>query len=176
MRDLVQDRDADLRFEHGRVVPELVLERQPVDGDLVRKNARVLGPLGERDAEIEAEEVGIFRVLVLDDDLDIRHRLPEVGGQRRERPLHVLLEGHYAGCTGLGRPAEKILMASRPKTKPPMWAKNATPPPAAGATKDCEPRKSWRRNQNPRKNIAGSSKKKIGNTHVKTRPPGKSTR
>src|SRR5687767_13510283 len=66
VRQLVQDGDADLLAQLVRVVPELVLERQPVDGDLVRQLAAVpRSALGQRHSVVEAEEVRILRVLVL---------------------------------------------------------------------------------------------------------------
>ena len=78
------------------IVAELLLERDPVDGDLVRQDAGVaLGPaLGERDAVVEAEEVGVLPVLVLDDDLHVRHRLAELRGQGLERRADVVFELH----------------------------------------------------------------------------------
>ena len=46
----------------SEVVAELLLERDPVDGDLVREDAGVAldAALGERDAEVEAEEVRVL--------------------------------------------------------------------------------------------------------------------
>ena len=40
--------------------------------------------------------------------------------------------------------------ASRPNAKPPMWAKNATPPPSRAASTENPPDQSWKRNQRPR--------------------------
>src|SRR5919108_3449690 len=67
--DLVQDGDADLVLEDVRVVAELLLERDTVDGNLVREHPGVaLDPaVDERDAEVEPEEVRVLCVLVLHD-------------------------------------------------------------------------------------------------------------
>ena len=69
MRQLVEDGDADLVLELGRVLERLD-ERQSVDRHLGRqKRLRLEQP----------EEVGILRVLVLDDDGDVLKRGGELG-------------------------------------------------------------------------------------------------
>src|SRR5262245_58485732 len=52
MGDLVDDRDPDLLLQHLGIVAELVLEGNPVNGDLVRKDAGIAlaAALGERNA------------------------------------------------------------------------------------------------------------------------------
>src|SRR5688572_1419662 len=124
VRDLVDDRDPDLLLEHLGFVAELLFERDSVDRDLVGQGSRIaLAPVHERHAEIEAVQVRVLWVLVLDDDLDVRHRRPKLGRQRLECAPDVVLEGQYAGRSGRGRPAAKSRIAANPKTKPPMWAK-----------------------------------------------------
>src|SRR2546421_9338926 len=127
VRELVENRDPDLVLQHGRIVTEFLLERQAIDRDLVGQGPRVgLAPLGQRDPEVEAEEVGVFGVLVLDHDLDVRHRPAQLGRQRLDGAADVVLEvgRQYAGRSlGGGRPAAKSLMVSAPKAKPPMCAK-----------------------------------------------------
>ena len=80
---LVEDGDPDLMLELRRVVPELVLEREPVDRDLRRHVRRLLE---------QPEEVGLLWVLVLDDDRDVLEPARQVGWQRVESPAHVLVE------------------------------------------------------------------------------------
>ena len=49
---------------------------------------------GKRDAVVQAEEVGIVRVLVLDDDGDVLERGGEVRRELVERRSHVVVERH----------------------------------------------------------------------------------
>src|SRR5699024_9330894 len=68
--ELVDDGDGDLLDE---LLPGIddVLQRQPVDRDLVRQRAGVFGgPLGERDPLVEAQDAGGVEVIVLGDDRD----------------------------------------------------------------------------------------------------------
>ena len=58
-----------------------------------------------------------------------------------------------------GRRFWKSLTVTKPKTKPPMWAKNATPPPASGCAIEALPSSSWNPNQIPRKSTAGTSRR-----------------
>src|SRR5436309_6765420 len=76
VRDFVDDGDADLLHEPLWVVAELVFERKAIDRDLVRQSAGVLAaPFCQRDTEIEPEDIRVLGVLVLDDDLYVRHGL-----------------------------------------------------------------------------------------------------
>src|SRR5262245_10875160 len=123
VRQLMEDGDLDLALELLRVGKRL-LEGQAIDRDLGRQVGRLLE---------EAEEVGILRVLVLDDHGDVVETAREVGRQRVESTAHVLVErrGHqYAGRRGGRRRTRSTVSA--PKTNPPTWAKNAVPPPDSG--------------------------------------------
>jgi hypothetical protein len=82
--ELVEDRDSDLPFQLGAAV-KLLDERSPVDRDRVRPVVPAL---------VETEQVGIVRVLVLDDDGDVLEAAREVGRQRVERAPDVLVEVH----------------------------------------------------------------------------------
>jgi hypothetical protein len=67
----------------------------------------------------------------------------------------------------------RIHAAARPKTKPPTWAKNATPPPLAEVLNSPKlASMSWYRNHSPRKIQAGIWTRKTGKIHVRTREPG----
>src|SRR5262245_15386645 len=125
MADLVEHRDPDLAAQlHG--IGKCALERPLVDHDRVRERAGVI--LAEADAEIHAEQPGLVGVLLLDDDGDVVEHPGELVGQLVERRLDLILELHqYAGRRG--RRFRKTQTASSPKRNPPMWAKNATPPP-----------------------------------------------
>src|SRR5712691_3372336 len=149
--ELVEDGDPDLALELLWIVPELLFERAPVDRHLGRHVGRLLE---------EAEEVRLLDVLLLDDDGHVLQATGEIGGERVECAPHVLLEvpHQYRGRSG-GRFATRWTVAI-PKTKPPMCAKNATPPPACGCTIEKPPCQSWKRNQTPRNRIAGGSWKK----------------
>ena len=120
VRDLVHDRNPDFLLEELGVVPELRLERNAVDLDLVREDAGVVVAVRERDPDVEPEDVRVLGVLVLDDDLDVRHRLAELCWQRVERAADAVLEAQKVGRNGLGWPAASGLIASTPKRKPPM--------------------------------------------------------
>src|SRR5687767_5934672 len=93
VRELVQNRDADLLAQVVRV-REALLERDPVDRDLVGELTGHVAALRERNAVVEAEEVGVVRVLVLDDDRDVLEGRGEVGRQLVERGTNVPLERH----------------------------------------------------------------------------------
>src|SRR6266498_247783 len=79
----------------------------------------------------------------------------------------------YAGLSGF-RPANSRTVAS-PKRKPPMCAKKAIPPPDSGCSRAPPPARSWKRNQAPRNQTAGTSTKKK-KTSVSTRARGSSRR
>src|SRR5579884_916958 len=80
--ELVEDGDADLRLELGRV-GEGGDERAAEDRDLVRQELVRL---------TEPEEVGIVRIHLLDDDGDVAEAARELRRQLVERPADVLLE------------------------------------------------------------------------------------
>ena len=80
MAELVEDGDADLLAELPRL-GKVLRERQVVDRDRVRLERRLNAPLGQRHAVVEAEEIGILRVLVLDDDGDVLERSGDVRRQ-----------------------------------------------------------------------------------------------
>src|SRR6266576_2522974 len=63
--DLVQYRDPDLGLELGRVRKGLD-ERQAEDADPVRDGSSPVASLGQRDALVEAVDIGIVGILVLD--------------------------------------------------------------------------------------------------------------
>jgi hypothetical protein len=91
--------------------------------------------------EEAAQDRWALGALVLDHDRDVLQPARDVVGQRVERRPNVLVEllirHQYLGASG-GR-----IMNSRtvkaPKAKPPMCAKNATPPPASGRTSENPP-------------------------------------
>jgi hypothetical protein len=89
--ELVQHRDSDLVAQllgvgKGR------LERNPVDRNLVGEHADVVAALWQRHAVVEAEEVGIVRVLVLDDDRDVAERAGDLGREVVESGLDQLFK------------------------------------------------------------------------------------
>jgi len=88
----VEDGDPDLLLELGRVGKRLD-ERAAEDPDPVRQRPRPVAALRQRDALVEAEQIGIVGVLVLDRELEVPDRLPELGRERCQGPLDVLLEG-----------------------------------------------------------------------------------
>src|SRR5215210_575228 len=165
--ELVEDGDPDLPLELVRVRKRLD-ERAAEDRDLVR---HVLVGLPE------AEEVGVGRILLLDDDGDVLERARDLRRQVVERAPDVLLEGAGAGRhVGLsGRRTATARTVTKPKTKPPTWAKNATPAPASGCVMPKPPAQSCRPNQTPRKRNAGIGMGKIP-TSVRTRAVGRSMR
>src|SRR4249920_3025975 len=124
-----------------------------------------------------AQDRRALRTFLLDHDGDVLEPLGDVVGKRIERGANELFEflvGHqYLGCSG-GRTMNKRTV-NAPKTKPPMCAKNATPPPACGWTIENPLSQSWKPNQKPRNRNAGtsSSRKK---TSVSTLAVGRSTR
>src|SRR5256885_13485756 len=77
--ELVKHGDADLAFQLDGVVKRL-LERTAVDRDRVRAVVAAL---------VEAEKVGVVRVLVFDDDGDVLEAARELGRERVERPADV---------------------------------------------------------------------------------------
>src|SRR5919109_3606528 len=158
--DLVEDGDANLAAQLLRF-GEPLDEREPVDHDLVGERTGALA--GRAEPAVEAEEAGLIRVLVLDHDRDVVERLRQLGRNVVQRRADVLLEllwrHQYAGCRG--RRLRKRKTVAIPKRKPPMWAKNATPPPASGCRIEKPPSQSWNRNQSPRNRTAGISWKKI---------------
>src|SRR5690349_20250880 len=79
VRQLVEDGDPDLLLELAGAGKRLG-EREPEGADPVGKRPRPVAALGQRDPLVEAEEVGILRVLVLDRDLDVPYRLPQLVG------------------------------------------------------------------------------------------------
>src|SRR6476619_8420568 len=98
--------------------------------------------LGQRRSFVQAEEIGILGMLVVDDDSNVFERVRELRRQRIERRAHMLLEGHrYVGATQARLLNSRT--ANKPKTNPPMWAKNATPPPDCGCWSEAELEISW---------------------------------
>jgi hypothetical protein len=107
--DLVDDGDRDL-LDHVLLGLADVADRLAVDHDPVRQRPAVLpAALGQRETLVEAEQVGLLVVAVLDQDDDVvhephqlgRHLVERIGDQRledldRER-LHQLV--------GSGRPS-----------------------------------------------------------------------
>src|SRR6266508_4169501 len=123
VRDLVHDDAPDLAAEPVRVAAVESLERAAVDADLVGEDAAVPAPAPrERDALVEAEQRLARRRLLLDDDLDVRHRLAQVGGKGVEGVLDELLElVHYAvSSTSTSGLRETHASRSRP---PPMFVR-----------------------------------------------------
>ena len=70
VRELVEDGDPDLLAELSGIGKRF-LERQPIDRDRVGRQACDVAPLRQRDAVVEAEEIGVVGVLVLDDHRDV---------------------------------------------------------------------------------------------------------
>src|SRR5215218_2106934 len=100
MREFVQNSDTDLLLELIRVRKRL-LERQPVDADLVGKVARGgARPLRQGRPLVQPEQIGVLGVLVAHDHRDVLERGGELWRQRPERRADMLLEAHrYAGAT-----------------------------------------------------------------------------
>ena len=88
----MEDGDPDLGVELGRVGKRHD-ERPPEDPDPVGQAPRPVAALGEWDALVEPEEVGVVRVLLLDRDLDVPDRLPQLGRERAEDAGNPFLEG-----------------------------------------------------------------------------------
>jgi hypothetical protein len=82
--ELVEDGDPDLAFQLGWVAKRL-LERAAVD----RHRVRAVVP-----ALVQAEQVRVVRVLLVDDDGDVLEAAGEVGRERVERPADVVVEVH----------------------------------------------------------------------------------
>src|SRR5207244_13225575 len=101
MGELVENGDPDLLLEVGGV-GERLHERHAEDADPVGEGARPVAALGERHALVEPEEVGLVGMLVLDRDLDVPNRLPELPRQGRQGTLDVLLEPHQTGARETG--------------------------------------------------------------------------
>src|SRR6476620_786974 len=91
--ELVQDGDPDFLPQLDGIGKRL-LERQAVDRDRVGRHARHVAPLCERDAVVETKQIGIVRVLVLDDHRDVLESGGEMRRELVERRAHVILEGH----------------------------------------------------------------------------------
>src|SRR6266498_2644889 len=165
MPELVENSRPDLGLELDRI-GEVLDQRTAVDRDLAGH------PLGALE---EAVEVRLLAIVILDDDGDVLERPLDLGRQAVQGPANVLVEpGHYQeGRRGL-RIANTITV-SRPKTKPPTWAKNATPPPASGWRTAKPPSHSWNRNQKPRNRIAGTGTRKKP-MNVSTLARGSSTK
>src|SRR5262245_39131154 len=102
-------------------------------------------------------------MLALDHDGDVLEAFGELGRQRVERTAHVVVERHrhvYRGTGLSGGRFMNSLTVRTPKTKPPMWAKNATPPPEAGVVTEIVPSSACNRIQKPRTKVAGTSRKR----------------
>jgi hypothetical protein len=90
--ELVENRDPDLALELVGVRKRL-LERDPVDRDPVGELARVArAALGQRDAVVEPEQVGVVGMLVFDDDRDVLERTGEIAREGVERGADVVFE------------------------------------------------------------------------------------
>src|SRR5581483_3410687 len=72
VRQLVQDGNADLALQRGRVVAEVLDERAPLDRDPSWQVRRVVE---------EAVQLRLVRVLLLDDDGDVLESAGELGRQ-----------------------------------------------------------------------------------------------
>src|SRR3954449_6069142 len=83
VRELVEDGDPDLLLELGGIGKRLD-EREAEDADPVRERAGPVAALGQRHPLVEAEEVGIVRMLVLDRQLEVPDRLAQLGRQGRD--------------------------------------------------------------------------------------------
>src|SRR5206468_3391379 len=88
----------------------------------------------------EPEQVGVVRILVLDDHGDVLERFGQVRGQLVQRPPHVLLEPHRSRS---GARTWKRRTVSTPKRKPPTWAPKAVPPPLSGCVSERFADRSW---------------------------------
>src|SRR5262245_25849035 len=154
--ELVEDRDPDLLLELRRV-GERLHERLAEDRDLVR---HVLGGLPE------AEQVGVVRVLLLDDHGDVLERPRQLWRQRVERPRQpwrqrverppdMPVEAHARRAASGGR-TWNALTARTPKRNPPTCAANATPPACDGCVSEKFASQSWSRNHTARKKPADS--------------------
>src|SRR5512145_1547091 len=75
--ELVENGDADLRAKLVRI-GERLLERDPVDRDLVGERAGHVLSLRERYAVVQAEEVRVLRVLLLDDHRDVTQSVADM--------------------------------------------------------------------------------------------------
>jgi hypothetical protein len=103
VRELVQDGDPDLLAQLLGVL-EALLERDTVDRDLVGEEPAHVPAFGERYAVIEAEEIGILGVLVLDDDGDVLERPRDVRRELVEGRANLLLEAHVGDARGSDTP------------------------------------------------------------------------
>src|ERR687892_1986018 len=91
VREFVEDRDPDLLTKLVGVGKAL-LERNSVDRDLVGQRAGHVAALGERYAVVEAEQVRIVGVFVLDDDREVLERPGQVRRKLVEGGPDVILE------------------------------------------------------------------------------------
>src|SRR4051794_19093630 len=123
VRELVENGDPDLLLELFRVGKRLG-ERLPEDRDLVGE-VLVRFP--------EPEEVGVVRILVLDDHGDVLQGLREVRRQLIEGPPHVLFEPHALDRRSLP-PGGAGLRGRLPRLEPPGLTGpcRALCPPAVG--------------------------------------------
>src|SRR5437763_3253903 len=159
--ELVQHGDPDLVLELLRVRKRLH-ERLAEDRDLVRHVLRRLP---------EAEQIGIVRVLLFDDDDDVLECDGELRRQRVERSPDVPLEAHACRAASGGR-TWNALIATTPNRKPPTWAANATPPDWPGCVIEKLASQSWSRNQTTRKKPAERRQGRNPNRSVTTRARG----
>ena len=77
--------------ELGRVGKRLD-QRHAEDADAVGKRAGPVASLRQRHALVQAEEVGIVRVLVLDGDIEVAHGRPQLRRERLDGPRNPILE------------------------------------------------------------------------------------
>src|SRR5262249_57113872 len=104
--DLVQDGDPDLALQLGRI-GERRQERAPVDDDLPGQRARGRA-VRVRVSDEAAEDRGVVRALLLDDDRDVLEPLGDVVGERVERGANVVVE-FLVGHQYLGRKGARTL-------------------------------------------------------------------
>src|SRR4026209_914065 len=99
VRQLVENGDPDL-LAQLLGVREALLERDPVDRDRVGEEAALVSALRQRHAMVEAEEIGILGVLVLDDGREGAERALQVLRELVEGLAYRILEGHGLGMLG----------------------------------------------------------------------------
>ena len=75
-------------------IREGLLERDPIDRDRVRWHPGHVAALGERNAVVQAEEIGVLGVLGLDDDRHVGEGGGEVRRELVERCANVVVERH----------------------------------------------------------------------------------
>src|ERR1700756_4493810 len=89
--ELVEDGHADLVLELGRFGKRLH-QRPAEDADAGGKGAGPVASLRQWHALVQAEEVGIVGVLVLDRDLEVAQGCPQLRRERLDGPLNTVLE------------------------------------------------------------------------------------